>query len=343
MKEIDGYDYSGTIFDGTITDKQSQNSLPDQTELTDIVIPMENVTSGYYYPGPKPLTGVVYGIAEELVAQANSKDESDFSLRYKHMSFRGHRMPTIDGEHLIIRRLPDRPWTLSECGIKGKIKQYILSPRLNRGGLVIICGKPGHGKSTTCSSLIVERLLRYGGVAATIEDPVEVIMQGRHGKGHCLQREVYGEESFSAAVRDTMRAYPAQTKSIMLIGEVRDSETASLALRAAVDGRLTIITMHAGDIAQAVHRTVSLATKAVGEEQARSLLASGLRLILHQRLIPNRTGKGKATLRVSSMFDTDEVVGVIRNKTNALEQLNNSIAIQEAMMKSGNEIILRKA
>lgn len=88
-----------------------------------------------------------------------------------------------------------------------------------------------------------------------------------------------------------------------------------------VDGRLTLITMHAAEIAQTEHRTASFAVKAIGENQARLLLASSIRLIMHQRLIPKRTGKGKASLG----------------------QLNNGIAVQEAALRAGKEVDLIKA
>ncbi|PJF38438.1 MAG: type II secretion system protein E, partial [Phototrophicales bacterium] len=143
---------------------------------------------------------------------------------------------------------------------------------------------PGNGKSTTCASLISERLRRHAGICVTVEDPPEMPLHGRHGKGLCLQREVGINSTFEACVIETLRAYPTQVNSILMIGEVREPSTASLALNASIDGRLVIVTLHASSIVHSIQRICTIASENMAERAARELLSSGLRLCIHQKI-----------------------------------------------------------
>lgn len=308
-----------------MTGNEIEKKVPD---FSDIYVPESNITAGYSFPGPKPLEGEILSFVTELVQSAKKYQKTDFAISVQGVFLRGHRMPTIDGPMYIFRRMPPKIWSLKQCGFPDSLNKYILSNRLSRGGLVIIAGMPGNGKSTSCASMIVGRLEAHGGLCITIEDPPEMPLQGAHGKGLCYQREVDGGEEFHSAVRDAMRGYPTQVDTMMLIGEVRDSETASLAIRSSVDGRLVFVTTHAGNVIQALHRIISLAAKNMGMEECRDLIGSSLRLVSHQSI---QNGK----LEVSTLYDTQGVAGVIRNKDVPLESLQNEFIQQRSKLMMG--------
>lgn len=305
--------------------------INDFPEFTDLYLSEETPEVGVFFPGPNALTAEMAPLARELVDIAIKRGVDDFAAMSHGIPFRGHKIRTIGGLFYNFRRMPTKIWTLDDCGIKGQIAKYILSNRLSKGGLIIVSGMPGNGKSTTCAAIAVDRLTQHGGLCITIEDPVEMPLQGFHGNGMCLQGNLVGEQEFHDAVRGAMRAYPAQSNTMMLIGEVRDPETAAHALRASVDGRLVLITIHAGTIVQAIQRIVTLASGILGVSEARSLLASGIRLVMNQKLVDKR-------LRVTTLFDTQPVAGVIMSKDLSLETLKNEIQSQMNKLKLKMEI-----
>lgn len=310
------------------SDTQVANDFP---EFTDLYLPECNPEYGVYYPGPSALSPDMGLLAKELVEIAIKRGVTDFAAMSHGIPFRGHKMQTIGGTYFNFRRMPTKIWTLDDCGIKGPIAKYILSDRLSKGGLIIVSGMPGNGKSTTCAAIVVDRLKEYSGLCITVEDPVEMPLQGFHGDGLCLQKNLVAEQEFHAAVRDAMRAYPAQANTMMLIGEVRDAETAALALRSSVDGRLVMITIHAGSIVQAVQRIITLASDVLGVSEARSLLANSIRLVMNQKLVDKR-------LRVTTLFDTQPVAGIIMSKDVPVESLKNEIQSQMNRLKLKMEI-----
>ncbi|MDU8351245.1 ATPase, T2SS/T4P/T4SS family [Pseudomonas syringae pv. actinidiae] len=325
-----------------LTDEQKKLALPPASdiniqvnpefpEFSDLLIRVARPESALYFPGPAMIPPVMQPMSNELMAVALQKGLVDFSILSNGIPFRGHFMPTATEDFYLFRRQPTKIWTLNDCGIRGPIQDFILSERLKKGGLIIVSGMPGAGKSTSCAAITVDRLKKFGGFCITIEDPVEMPLQGFHGDGVCLQRNVTAQEEFHSAVRDAMRGYPAQVNTMMLIGEVRDAETAAHALRASVDGRLVMITLHAGSIVQAVMRLLTLAAVSMGMAEARSLLSSSIRLVMNQKLVDKK-------LRVTTLFDTQPVAGTIMSKDVPLESLKNEIQNQMNRLRMKMEI-----
>lgn len=304
-------------------------------KFTDIYIEENSPENSFYYPGPVKVSGEMEVVAKELLGEARNAGGTDFITTVRGTRFRSTKIPSINGVYYIFRKMPNRIWTLNECGISKVIKKILLDERLNRGGLIVVSGMPGNGKSTSCSAIISERLIAHSGVCNTIEDPAEMPLHGFHGSGFCIQREVKrGEDSYQAVV-DTLRAYPAKENSMLLIGEVRDSSTAALALQSAVDGRLVLITTHASDVIETARRVINLASGpgGVSYTQARELFAAGFRLIMHQKIIDDK-------LRVSVMADTHQAASVIRGDSD-LSQLNNTLKEQSVRFKQGLLVELR--
>ncbi|NCC03758.1 MAG: hypothetical protein EOM37_06910 [Proteobacteria bacterium] len=150
-----------------------------------------------------------------------------------------------------------------------------------RHGLILLCGATGQGKTTTSCALLADFLNNIGGVAFTIEDPVEYDLEGRHSEhGYCYQVEVKEDEEWALMLKRSLRWHPRY----IFVGELRTPEATNQLLRAATSGHLVITTVHAGSVEEALEGVLQLGEQAVGE-RATSLLATGLTAIIHQTVV----------------------------------------------------------
>src|SRR5947199_1869235 len=182
-------------------------------------------------------------------------------------------------------------------------------------GLVLVTGATGSGKTTTLAAVIdhINRTRRQHIV--TIEDPIELL----HSDRGCIvnQREVgLDTESFLAAIRRVLRQDP----DVILIGELRDAETAETALKAAESGHLVFSTMHTIDSAETISRMIDF-FPAVKQEQIRTILAGVLRGVVSQRLLP-RIGGGRVAA-VEVMVTNSRIADLIREQR--IEEVNDAI------------------
>src|SRR3954471_4765785 len=183
-------------------------------------------------------------------------------------------------------------------------------------GLILVTGATGAGKTTTLAAMIghINRTRRQHIVS--IEDPIEIL----HDDVNCIvnQREVgLDTESFHEALRRVLRQDP----DIILIGEMRDSETAETALQAAESGHLVLSTMHTVDAAETVSRYVEF-FPAVKQPQVRSILAGVLRGVVSQRLLPKIGGGRVAAVEV--MIANSRIQELIRE--NKAEYIPEAVA-----------------
>lgn len=179
--------------------------------------------------------------------------------------------------------------TLEELGVHQGYAEKLLSPQLkSSGGLVIISGLPGSGKTTTLASVISGRLRTLGGFAVSIEDPIEMPLEGFHGdKGYCEQMSIDEGETFYDKIVDSLRCFPSGDASMLSIGEIRENDAAAELLRIGIDGHLVLSTVHAKGPVEALHRIVTMAAQG-GEQSAKTLLANSLRLVIHQKMVNNK-------------------------------------------------------
>lgn len=209
---------------------------------------------------------------------AKESAKTEFAIRHKDVAYRVSTLKSLNEEVYVLRRFPSEIPELSMLGIHPGYVGLLMQPRLT--GLLVVSGAFGQGKTTTASSIIAARLSKFGGVGVTIEDPPEMPMEGRHGEGVCYQTWVQ-QGGFGNACRQAARWAP----SIIFVGEVRDAETASEALRASINGRLVVCTTHADSVVMAIERIYSLANGVAGSsEDVSSLLSNGLLGVIHQRL-----------------------------------------------------------
>jgi Tfp pilus assembly pilus retraction ATPase PilT len=204
------------------------------------------------------------------------------------------------------------------------IVRRLMKPNLR--GMILIGGATGSGKTWTASSLVKARLEMFGGVAVTAEDPPEMPLHGKHGKGVCFQVPVSRESGgFGEASRHIVRWKP----TIIFLGEIRDPEVATEALRASINGHLVISTVHADNVISMV-QSVSALSAAEGSESS-SLLADGLIAAIHQKL---DTVGARKVLKTEFLMLTEESARGARTmiRQGRFQMLSTEIQQQQNLM-----------
>ena len=257
----------------------------------------------------------------EIVAQGRARTaRSSFTTRATSTSrtrprpaaVPSQRLPPARRDLVRVSRDPERrcrPSTLSTAARRARG-----SPSEHRG-LILVTGATGSGKTTTLAAMIGEINRTRTQHIVTIEDPIEIL----HADDQCIvnQREVgLDTESFGQALRRALRQDP----DVILIGELRDAETAQTALQAAESGHLVLSTMHTVDAAETVARMIEFFPEGK-QQQIRSVMAGVLRGVVSQRLVPRVDGGRIAAVEV--MVNNVRIADLIRE--NRAEQIVEAI------------------
>jgi len=201
---------------------------------------------------------------------------------------------------MVIRRIKADPMTLSDLGLPPAISEIAMSKR----GLVLVVGATGSGKSTTLAAMIDHRNSNEAGHIITIEDPIEFVH--RHKQSIVSQREVgFDTQSFQAALKNTLRQAP----DVILIGEVRDTETMEAAITFAETGHLCLATLHSNNANQAIERIMNF-FPVERHAQIYLQLSLNLRAIISQRLIPCLDEKRVVAMEI--LTDTPRIKDLIK-------------------------------
>lgn len=249
-------------------------------EFTDLYLSKDGTRGWVKNKGTVTVLGDDYlddmAILAQLCSVEETKGAEEYTVKHDGARYRVSAFEAEDGEFRTLRKQPVELRKLDKVGIHPGILNQLMEPGIK--GLILIAGKTGAGKTTTASALIVARLEKYGGICITNEDPCEMPISGPHGEGVCFQIHAKREKGgFSEALRKTVRRNP----DIILLGEIRDNETASEALRASVNGHLVIATIHSGTPLEAIERLISMSSD-IDREGARALLADGLCMVMSQ-------------------------------------------------------------
>jgi twitching motility protein PilT len=197
--------------------------------------------------------------------------------------FRCNYLKQANGYGAVFRLIPMRIATLEELGIPPVVKEF----GHLRGGLVLVTGPTGSGKSTTLAALVDYINEDFPRHIVTIEEPIEFVHDNK--RSIITQREVPGDaESFPTGLKAALR----EDADIVLVGEMRDLETVSLALTAAETGLLVFGTLHTNNARKTVDRMVDV-FPASRQAQARAMLANSLRGVLAQLLLKKADGSGR--------------------------------------------------
>lgn len=222
-------------------------------------------------------------IAEHKVPQDG---HAMFSVRGHSLDLRIASMPTVYGEKIVLRLLDKSAQVLdkSVLGLEGRDLDNYNALLKNTSGVVLLVGPTGSGKSTTMSNMLRD-LSSDALNIVTLEDPVEYHLPGVN---QCQINEKTGM-TFASGLRAILRQDP----DIIAVGEIRDGETASIAMRAAITGHLVFSTLHTNDAVSAVHRLED-----IGVEPW--LVSSALRGVVSQRLVRKLCPHCKTAYRPSA-------------------------------------------
>jgi len=223
-------------------------------------------------------------LREQLAVRQRS---IDFTTALYSRRFRVNIALTQGEPFASLRPLPDAPPVPSEVGFTSQIIKLVTS--LNEG-LILISGPTGSGKTTTIACLVEAINQTRQHKIVTIEDPIEFLFSGKQSE--IIQREVGVDvESYSTGLREALRQNP----DVIVVGEIRNAETAMVALQAAETGHLVIGSVHARSVVETVTRFVLLAAEKSSEE-VRYIFGTAMRLIANQRLLRKRRG-GRVVVR----------------------------------------------
>ena len=232
------------------------------------------------------------------------KHGADFAYIIPGVSrFRVNVMRHLYGLGCVCRAIPSKALTLDQLNMPDAVRNLC---KVNNG-LILVTGKTGSGKSTTLAAMIDDMNTRMKGHIVTVEDPIEFV----HVRKNCLisQREIGTHTpSFSEALLSALREDP----DVILVGELRDYETMSIAVTAAEMGILVMGTLHTNGAAPTVDRMVN-AFPADKQPHVRAMLSTSLRGVVSQQLIP-RAGKPGRVAAMEILVSTPAVANLIREK-----------------------------
>lgn len=229
------------------------------------------------------------------------KMEMNLALYYKELGrFRVNIFRQRGNVGLVFRHIKAEIQTVEQLELPPIIKDIAMTKR----GLVLVVGATGSGKSTSLAAMIDHRNSTHQGHIITVEDPIEFVHQ--HKKSIITQREVgFDTMNFQNALKNTLRQAP----DVILIGEVRDTETMEAAITFAETGHLCIATLHSNNANQAVERIMNF-FPVERHAQIYLQLSLNLRAIISQRLIPSIDGRRVPALEI--MLDTPRIKDLVK-------------------------------
>ncbi len=247
------------------------------------------------------IDGVLTETQKELFKE---KLEIDFSTKLSSdVRFRVNAFNQINGYAASFRVIPNEIKSYHELHLPEILERLAMKEK----GLILVTGPTGSGKSTTLATMIDsinEKLQKH---IITVEDPIEFV----HSSKNCLinQRELgHDTWSFTAALRSALREDP----DVILVGEMRDLETVSLALTAAETGHLVLATLHTSSATKTIDRIIDMYPREQ-QAQVRSMLSESLEAVVAQTLCPLKEGNGRVPV-LEIMIANTAVRNLIREE-----------------------------
>ena len=285
--------------DNNASDLHITMGQPPMVRISGWLIP-----SGYETPlGPEETKALIYSIlTDDQKAKFEEEHELDFSIGITGVSrFRVNVFMQRGSVAGVFRTIGEKIPTFDELGLSATVRELAMLPR----GLVLVTGPTGCGKSTTLAAIINLINQEREGHIVTIEDPIEFVHG--HIRSTVNQRELGSDTySFPRALKAVLREDP----NVVLVGEMRDLETIAAALTLAETGHLVLSTLHTQNAAQTVDRIIDVFPP-YQQEQIRVMVASCLRGVISQILLPRADGEGRIAAR-EIMVVTPAIAAIIR-------------------------------
>jgi len=240
-------------------------------------------------------------LTEEQKTQLSERGDANFAYANQSGRFRTSVVRQRLGIDLVFRIINTQVRTMDELRLPESLK---LLTRF-QNGLVLVTGSVGSGKSTTLAALVEQVNIERREHIITLEDPIEYVFEPKNC--HITQREVPTHtRSFSAALRGALREDP----DVIMVGELRDLETISLAITAAETGHLVLGTLHTSNASRTLDRLLDV-FPVDQQEQIRIMVSESLRGIISEQLVPRADGNGRV-LVLETLTNTPAVANVIR-------------------------------
>jgi twitching motility protein PilT len=242
---------------------------------------------------------------EVYKAELNERGDSDFAYENEYARYRVSVVRQRLGVEIVFRVINAHVRTLDELGLPEHLK--LLTRYQN--GLILVTGSVGTGKSTTLAAMVQHINVERHDHIITLEDPIEYVIHSKNC--HVSQREIFTHtESFATALRAALREDP----DVIMVGEMRDLETISLAITAAETGHLVLATLHTATASRTLDRLLDVFPPEQ-QEHIRVMVAESLRGVISHQLIPKKDGTGRV-LALEILTNSPAVANVIReNKT----------------------------
>ncbi|EDZ64615.1 type II Secretion PilT [beta proteobacterium KB13] len=271
-------------------------------------------------------------VPEDWYQRFREHKDLDFAFVIKDTRFRASALGTISGTGLVLRVIVSEVPNIDMLGLPPAVHQTLEL----RDGLVLVTGATGSGKSTSLAAMIDKINRTRAENIITVEDPIEFTHQNI--KSLIVQREVGKDtDTFASALKGALRQDP----DIILMGELRDYETISMALTAAETGHLVFGTLHTNGAPETINRLVD-AFPPEEQSKAQAQLSLSLRLVMTQQLMQKKGGGRIGAFEV--MVNTPAVANLIREKK--ISQIANMMqtGAKEGMMlmEKYKEILLGK-
>ncbi len=263
----------------------------------------EMVRSNFKPLSHEEILAILYEILTDKQRQDfEAKKDLDFAYAVPGLArFRGNMMITHRGVAAVFRIIPSKILSADDLGLPEGVRKMTMLKK----GLVLVTGPTGSGKSTTLAAMIDLINATRKEHILTLEDPLEFIHENKQS---LLNQRQIGEhsESFTAALRAALREDP----DVILVGEMRDLETISLAMSAAETGHLVFGTLHTNSAAKTIDRIIDVFPRDA-QEQVRAMLSESLKGVVCQQLLKTADGTGRvAALEI--MVGTPAIGNLIR-------------------------------
>lgn len=266
-----------------------------------------DVAVSHFFPErtPNPQTGAI----DETITVEDRRYRASFGRNF-------------DGRELVLRPLPMRVPTTKELLIDDDLVDRFCE---TKDGIIIVAGATGQGKSTTISSMIVERAKRQSERFLTLEDPIEYVFPAFAQSSFSQKQQGVHFASMAQGLKQALRMAP----SVIVVQEIRDIDTLEVALNAANTGHLVVATVHASDTVAVFNRIEGLlkdSSEGEGIESAMTSVAEAMRTIICQRLEKSDDGSLVSVHEV--LHNRSDIANLIRNRDyrnirNILEHARN--------------------